>query len=77
MKTKPKKKGETWADLEKEYTQWCKENNLPLENADDLLVWERDRLTAQQKQYLEDFCKRWDYAEESGANERAKEKNQK
>lgn len=43
-----------------EFKAWCDEQSLPWISADELL-W-LDYLTSEQRDWLEDFIKRWDEA---------------
>lgn len=40
-----------------EYDAWCMHQRLPLVDADEQLC---GRVTEAQRQWLQDFCKRWD-----------------
>jgi hypothetical protein len=46
--------------FQKEFTDWCKENNLPQISADELLADKTLSLTETQKEYLNVFMKLWD-----------------
>ena len=43
------------------YIKWCDENNLPNISADE---HDRDKLTYEQKTFLNNFIEMWDYQQE-------------
>lgn len=47
--------------LSAELWQWCNANKLPQMSADDILYGSLgEELTPEQRQWLVDFCERWD-----------------
>ena len=55
LKVVPQK--QSMADLCDEYAAWCIHQRLPHVDADEQLCGPR---TAEQRAWLNDFCKRWD-----------------
>jgi hypothetical protein len=55
LKVVPKK--QSMADLCDEYAAWCIHQRLPHVDANEQLC---RRVTEAQRQWLNDFCKRWD-----------------
>lgn len=47
-------------DLSKEFQLWCKNNNLPRESAEELIL--RPELNYEQRIYIADFMRRWEKA---------------
>jgi hypothetical protein len=55
LKVVPQK--QSMAELCDEYAAWCIHQRLPLVEAEEQLCGPR---TAEQRQWLNDFCKRWE-----------------
>tara|TARA_R100001510_G_scaffold1366_1_gene1088 strand:+ start:472 stop:663 length:192 start_codon:yes stop_codon:yes gene_type:complete len=55
---------EGWNErLHKEFEEWGEKNNLELESAELMLMWNTDakgtQLTEEQSKWLNTFCKKW------------------
>tara|TARA_Y100001970_G_scaffold64091_1_gene82065 strand:- start:3862 stop:4200 length:339 start_codon:yes stop_codon:yes gene_type:complete len=62
--TDDKSKGDGWSEsLHKKFNEWGEKNNLKLDSADLMLMWNMDRdgtkLTKKQSIWLENFCQEW------------------
>lgn len=60
-----KTKNSYWNErLHKEFNDWGEKNNLELESAELMLMWNTDakgnKLTKKQSIWLENFCQEWD-----------------
>jgi len=49
-----------------EWEKFCKDNNFPLQSADEVLVLCWDKMTEEQRTYTHNFIARWDEARARG-----------